>query len=655
MDKGKITTNILFVMLLVTAAVLRLYHPFSIPYTYDELSALFRTRFNNFDDLIAHGAMIDGHPVGIQVFLYYWAHLVAYKELYVKLPFILCGIASVFYVFKTGRDWFNPTVGLVCAAYMATLEYTIMHSQEARPYASGLFFSIAMAYHWSRVIFKPEKKHDLNWALYILFSALCAYDHYFCLLLAVITGFTGLLFVKKRYLLRYITAGIMIFVLYIPHLHIFFYQLLVLKGVGEWLNKPSAGFILKYLEYVFHFSPFVYASAAALLIFGLVHSIVRKKAPLKFLIISFSWFVVIFFTGYIYSVYVNPVLQYRVLIFCFPFLLFFIFGFLPDIGAVYKTAIIATICTVNILTLVYTRKYYQLYYQPVLEKVGAITDSVTSTIGKNGMLRFIEGDSNTSKMELFYIRRYRFDSTFVSLNNGPDKTQLADYLENNQRKFLSYGCNSEADITYLPLFLSYYPRVVKQYNFFGGNFYILSSVKDKGTSPYIFHSEQNFDSPAANGWSTINGRLLSDSVKFSGKYSYKMDSAQEYGPTFTYSLENMVHIKNDIIAVSAEIYAADSNMNDVIVVASLEAQGKIIEWRGLPVTNFMKKGQEHKWIRVYNALKPSDVNTDYPDVKVKIFIWNKGRRKFYIDNMDVNTIKGNPYLYGMEEKLQPAT
>ena len=646
-----IITGILVAAILLIAACLRLYHPFALQYTYDEVGSLLRTQCSSFSKLIAHNMVNDVHPVGIAVLLYYWTKLTGYTALYVKLPFIVFGILNIWYVFKIGKDWFNPAVGLVSAAYMATLQYLIMPSQEIRPYAGGLFFSAAMVYHWSRIMFKPEKRYEWNWIWYILFSALCAYTHYFALLFSAIVGFTGVFFVKKRYAVRYITAGIMIFVLYIPHLHIFFYQLLHLKGVGGWLSTPHPDFIIKYLEYVFHFSPYVYACVAVLFCWGLIYCVLHTTFPLRFWLISLIWFLLPLITGYLYSVYVNPVLQYRVLVFSFPFLLFGLFGLLPDVRPFLKVVVIGAICAANIFSLVYGRKYYQLYYQAPIARICALNDSVTRAMGKINVVRFMEGDSSGHTVENFYIKRYHYDSTFILLDDSPNQISLVNYLSSRPAKFLSYGCTSGADATYLQLFLNYYPYVVKQYNFFGGNFYILSSAPGKYKSPYIFSSCEHFDGQQAIGWNIGNNPPL-DTIHFSGKYSYHIDSLHEYRPAFTYTLKDMIHIKNDIIAVSAEIFPEDSGMNDVNLVASLQSEGKTVYWSGSSLQYYIPAGETGKWIKVYHTIKLPDININYPNIEVKAYIWNKGRRNFNIDDFDVSVIKGNPYLYGIIQKLQ---
>ena len=651
MNKEKITDTILVICLLAVASILRLYHPFAIPYDYDEMGSIFRTHYNSISDLVASNMIIDVHPVGVQVLLYYWTKLVGETEFYVKLPFIVMSILTVLYVFKTGKDWFNSTVGLVCAAYVATLEYTIMHGQEIRPYGIGLFFASAMAYHWSRITFHAEKRYDLNWILYVLFSACCAYTHYFCLMFAGIVGLTGIFFVNRRYVLRYITAGIMIFVLYIPHLHFFLYQLLSLKGAG-WLTKPRNTFVLEYLQYIFHFSPYLYVCAIALCCWGIINSVVKRKFPLQSMLISGLWFVVPLTIGILYSIYRSPALEYSGLIFSFPFLLFFLFGLLPDVKPLLKIGVVGLVCAVNIITLVYTRKYYDIFYQSPTKRICALNDSVTKTIGKDGMLRFIEGDSTTTGMEKYYVDRYHYDSTYLFLDDTKDKTTLVDYLESHPRKFLSYGCLSAADADYLPIFSTYYPYLVKQYNFYRGNFYIFSSQRSKNISPVEFESKEDFEGQPAKGWTKMDNIQFVDSVHFSGQHAYRMDSLHEYGPSFSFNLKDMISNKNDILSFSAEVYLLSDSASNINMVSSLEYKNKVIYWAGSSINDFISKGEKKKWIKVYQTLKLSDIYLESPDVQVKIYIWNSGKRNFYIDDLDVSAIKGNPYIYGILYNLQ---
>ena len=114
----------------------------------------------------------------------------------------------------------------------------------------------------------------------------------------------------------------MIFALYIPHIKIFFYHLSV-GGVGGWLGPPENNFLLQYIDYIFHFSPIVLLLVFLLCVFSFLY---RMSNQNMYLYASIIFFFVPFLTGFIYSKYVNPVLQYSVLIFSFPYLLFILFS-----------------------------------------------------------------------------------------------------------------------------------------------------------------------------------------------------------------------------------------------------------------------------------------------------------------------------------------
>src|ERR1035437_4084935 len=99
--------NILLIIILIVAAILRFWDFFNIPFMHDELSALVRTHFNSFSDLINYGVKGDMHPAGVQVFLFYWVKIFGEKEFIVKLPFIVSGLLAIYYTYKVAGFWFN--------------------------------------------------------------------------------------------------------------------------------------------------------------------------------------------------------------------------------------------------------------------------------------------------------------------------------------------------------------------------------------------------------------------------------------------------------------------------------------------------------------------------------------------------------------------
>ncbi|NSW45051.1 MAG: glycosyltransferase family 39 protein [Bacteroidales bacterium] len=149
--------GVIIVLILLVAILLRFYRFFDIPYTLDELSALNRTFYSSFSELIEKGVYNDGHPALIQIFLFYWVHWFSYNEWIVKLPFLLMGIASIYLIYRIGKEWFSETVGIIASTWMTTLQFTIMYSQIARPYASGLFFVLGMTFFWTQWLKKIQQ------------------------------------------------------------------------------------------------------------------------------------------------------------------------------------------------------------------------------------------------------------------------------------------------------------------------------------------------------------------------------------------------------------------------------------------------------------------------------------------------------------------
>jgi uncharacterized membrane protein len=146
--KNKISTNsLLLFLILLLGSILRFWNFPNIPYMHDELSALGRLQYQCVQDVITYGVEInDTHPPGVQLFLYFWTNLFGTNEMIVKFPFILCGLFSILLTYKISKKWFNVSVGLIVASFMATIQYTIMYSQLIRPYSSGLFFCLLMVF-----------------------------------------------------------------------------------------------------------------------------------------------------------------------------------------------------------------------------------------------------------------------------------------------------------------------------------------------------------------------------------------------------------------------------------------------------------------------------------------------------------------------------
>ena len=628
-------------IIVLIAIALRFYHYFQVPFTHDEFSALFRLNFESFSDLISYGVKTDGHPAGVQVFLYYWTSLFGTSEWIVKLPFTILGILSLFLIYKISMIWYNRTVGLISSAFMASMQYTIMYSQIARPYIAGLFFTLLMVYYWCLMIRKPEEKFWLHSVLFIISAALSAYIHHFSLLFAAIVGISGLFIINKKYLKNYILSGIVIFVLYIPHLKIFFYQLHV-GGVEGWLGKPRYDFLLQYFGYLFHYSILVYALVTGLVVFGAVTIRFRSFKRKQFLLFI-SWFLLPFLIGFIYSRNVNAVLQFSVLIFSFPYLFFILFGHIKPQKEAVNVVIVLLILGVNTLTLIQDRKHYRLFYNSIYEAV--IKDSQNLQSPDLKVIKIIDSDDRITD---YYNNKMNTDVDFVSYRSFIDEMDFKRFLEENYRNYdaLYFGAFSSSSELNLLFIEEYFPNIKWQRNYFQGSTFLFDK-KEKSEQPAT-----NLDFELKNEkWNGVENQRITDSVSFSGSRSYVYDSNTEWGPAYENSLGNLISNKNDFIDISVKI-KPDETLDQVILVAALDTEKKNIYWGGTDCEKFTDlDGNGTQWINCYHAIKLADAKSTDGDLILKIYVWNRGRRNFIIDDFKVYARKGNPVLYGLYEKI----
>ncbi len=639
----KITNKTILFFIIIVATVLRFYNYVQIPYTHDEFSALFRTNFNTFSELIEKGVKIDGHPAGIQVFLFYWIQLFGSTEWIVKLPFTVMGIASVYLLYVIAKKWFNETVGLLSAAFLATVQFAVFYSQMSRPYASGLFFSLAMVYYWTKIIQTPQSNFLKNTIFFVFFATLCAYNHYFSLLFAGIVGVSGLFYVKKEFLLKYVLSGVSIVILYLPHSSIFLYQLKV-GGVESWLGKPHYDFFVNYIAYIFHFSVLLFVLVISIIIYGFVQNKIIFAKRNTYLLFA-VWFLLPVTIGFFYSVFFSAVLQYSVLIFSFPFLFFVLFAHIKQQTPTVNLIIVSIIVTVNSLSLVFERNYYTLFYNSPYKEM--LIDYYKINKKCSNILSIIDSDIRKTR---YYATKYSIDTNFVWFSSFENENGFIQFLEQQSLRYDTLffaGLSSNNPLTN-PIIQDYYPTVEEQKNYVGGSTYIFSK---KASQENIFIEKLTFEHYKNKAWNSIDSINFNDAMSVSGNYCYCMDSTSEWGPSFSAKVTDIVKNENNFIDITVKAKTSE-NFDDVILVASIESGKNNVHWGGTPFNTFIFNNAAEKWFTIHHAIKLSDIYLNYPDVTLIVYIWNKGKKNFYIDDFTIKLRPGNPVIYGLQENIR---
>lgn len=84
----------------------------------------------------------------------------------------------------------------------------------------------------------------------------------------------------------------------------------------------------------------------------------------------------------------------------------------------------------------------------------------------------------------------------------------------------------------------------------------------------------------------------------------------------------------------------------------MDSKGKNIYWGGTSFDKFIiGDNTKKKWVSIHHSIKLSDVYLNYSDIQLKVFIWNKGKQSFLIDDFAIKLRKGNSVIYGLNERF----
>lgn len=614
---------LLLFLIVVVACVLRFYDYGNSSISHDEFSALFRTNYDSFSKEIQKGIIEDVHPPLIQLLLYYWTMSFGWSAYSIKLPFILFGIGSVIVAFFIGKKWYSQTAGLIVACFIASMEYTIMYSQTARPYSSGMFFALMMVYFWTNIVQKPQEKYIKNAIFFVVFACLCSYNHHFSLLIAFIVGVSGLFVIDKKFIKKYILTCLCVIVLYLPNIPILLAQM-KMKGAGGWLGKPNKDFLIQYVEYLFHYSIAVYLVAFGLFIYSIIKTNDFKKYK-KIYFIMLSWFFVPFAIGFIYSYLVDAVLQFSSLIFGVSFLLFALFGLIKEQKTIVNLIIVVVILIVNITTLITTRQYYDLFYKSIYTKT--ITDREDAKKTYSKITTIMSCDKNITT---YYLNKFNLHSSFINLNDIKDGRTLANILKQEQNKndYLYLGEFAYENPVFVQIIKDYFPYIVNNNDYYAGNTFVFSKINKK---EYI-QKTKDFDSV----------------LYFSPKI-ISIKENQQYSSAISFPLKQIMNNRNNFIDVSASVYCCGYDTNSVLAI-ELDKRNKSFYWTCTPLKDYVSKEDTNKWVKIYLSLKLSDVNLNHRKITFKVYFANDNKHKFFYKNLTIKRRTGNKVVYKMLER-----
>lgn len=643
MNKNPGTDTLILLIILVAGCVLRFYNYFQLPFSYDEFSALFRTRFDSFSDLIRLGVVsTDTHPAGIQVFMYYWVRLFGEGEATVKLPFLLAGIGSIYLAYKIASDWFNPSVGLITAMFVSFLQYPITYSQYARPYATGLFLALLFVWFLNRAFIHRKNNWHFYAAAYVIAGALNAYNHHFSLFFIGLAGISGLLLVPRERTGSYIFSNVFIFLLYLPHIGIFLEQLNK-GGIESWLKKPTGAFFPEYFSYILHHSFWMIGVASLLFVFTLFSIRKTWRNGNKYRLVILFWLVATYATAYFYSIHRNAVLQYSVLLFTFPFLVMLVFSYAGKLKPGVKWVILVVFGTISIYSLIEERKHYQIQYQSVLQETFAETYQARQKYGNDQVACMT---NISQKIQQYYSDRYHVDpGTVIHFDSSTNYIALREQLQNLPGEYLAVGWVNVSNLEAFAVAREVFPVLVDYKYYYTGDYYLLSKTRNPIDTILM---------------DTITQQIRIDSLAI---YEYALSKKDTmlfehnrllmpgwlgFGTFYEVPVQELIQDPDQYLFVSIQVENPKPPYESLLI-CEIKDDDEVVYWTGNPLSKFTRSDWGR--FRIHVAVKMADLDLNYSGEEIHLYLSNIDEEYYYINYFQIDILEGNPILYSLFQKI----
>lgn len=635
-------------VIIALAALLRFWRLWEMPFMHDETSALVRLYPSLWETIRSGVAQQDTHPPGVQVFEWLWTRVFGTTEFAVKFPFVVMSLAALVLIYRSAMAWSNATSALVLSTLLATLQYTVLFGQLARPYAAGLFATALFADQLTRWL-AHGRVRSLVWMG--IAAVLSAYTHHFALLLVGLMGLSGLLLARPNERRGYLLMGALVLLCYLPNIPIFLHQL-GQGGLVGWLAPPDRYWLAEHAWWIAHTTWWLALPLSLLLLaslFGLLRK--REAGSIRFWLLL-SWGLTPLLIGLAYSVWRAPVIQHSVLIFSFPYFAIALLMGLDELGKARTLLLCGGFAAIATLTLVETRQHYSLLYASNYETMlreGLKATEALSPIGVAVLL-----DAPNSQLDFYFHHWSIAPETLphVRLRNPVHTAGTLDsLLRRIQQPVVVYGQSNGAPSEQLARIQLYFPHLVQRIDLAEGQVFILSRSQDPsreedrmylaGACP-ICTEEPGWDIHRdLDVWV-----LEPDSSRcwdFTGR---------EFGAAVRIPLDTLTSSSQDQVEIRARLYVPGSAQNVGLVVELKHADSTLFyrtaELDGLDVDPVSRE------VTLIVATRPGDAGLRNGDLELVSYLYNREGSSICLLAMDVQLRSGNPVVYGITGPIEGA-
>lgn len=597
--------SFLFLFLLIVNAAVRLFEIGDFSLSNDELSAVSRLTYDSFNELIQEGVVrTDPHPAGAQVFLFYWTKAFGLSVFSLRFPFVLCSLLALVFFFHTFRFFLGDQRALLAITVCSMMEFSIIHAQLARPYAMALLFVAVFTWSQTKIIFENSKK-PLTYLLFIISGSLALYTHYFAAFLTGIIGLTGIYpaILRKNWKI-YITLGISIALLFLPHLSITLKQL-GRDSITLWIPTPESDFLFNHISTLLNQSTALIFLILSVFLYSFFHLYYANKDVKYFALISFILFTSPMAIGYVYSLRVEPVLMDRVLFFSSPFFFSLVFSASP----LFKRRVFVIVYMLLMGgTLVSTFFQTDFLKRDYVENFKELASDLKEAKRKYDGNLFLVGNFNSLEYLNFYLDDSPVHWDVSSIQSDMDLGKLMKQIRECKKEYVAlfYACKYQS-VESIEYIRRYYPSVVKGSSYYNSGMWLFSSSnkqRDTLLSEMVY-----------------NDTIVEQGVEFLNIYKTKRRDIAN------------VNVLNVLINVEGEI---KDGLH--LVYSATAYYGKSLFWVGKQLSDFEIEGNENEIFASFLIEDDLPRNAD-----LSIYLWNPGSVNLKITKVELSAFSDSNY------------
>ncbi|MBD3723505.1 MAG: glycosyltransferase family 39 protein, partial [Flavobacteriaceae bacterium] len=531
---------------------------------------------------------------------------------------LIAGIFSVLGIYQLLNEFKLKREALVAALLLAVNYFHIYYSQEARPYALLVTFSIYSFLYFVKAI---KDKRNINFIIYSIFTGFMVSFHLFGLLVLFAQAIIFLLFLsqnknylQKKIILQLLLSFIIIAIIFIPSIEI----LIKSQNIKEfWIGENDPFAIRQIVLDLFANSEFLISFfIVAIILYVQKLSNFNGKETLNannnllLNLVTLIWIFIIVLIPIIKSYTSVPMLLNRYFI-CLlpPLLIVFSIGINQIKNKILFRTVILMYIIFSIVDLLAIKNYY---YKPEKSQFDKASEYVISKMKKD--------ETVTSSLAFYF--QYYFDtkqSKTIVQSNSLD--QYINEIKNDSTKIKPFW--------YIDGFGREYKPNEATLAFINNNFYI----------------DYNYDGFQAWAKHFVLTSELLQSLDLSG-LNFEKDYS---GDSFMFNLEVFEIVNNKVILSGWAYFDGISSENSKISIVLINKKTDIKKTKTIPIQLVVRQDVTSYFKCDFNADNSGfkaeyDIsNLDDEDYVIGIYLENKNYNKKGLFISDKKVLKNNSY------------